>query len=128
VLEGPFLQHGQTAHHLSQAAGLLAAGRLLDDPDTRSAAMRQLDWVMGCNPAAVCMMTGAGVNTPYPHSRFTGLMPGGMLNGFIGREQDEPFLHPGNTLDWETTEYWNMHVAWYILALTILYENAGVCL
>ena len=44
-------------------------------------AYRQLEWIMGANPFGSCMMTGEGMRNPFPHSRFVGLIPGGIMNG-----------------------------------------------
>jgi hypothetical protein len=118
-------QHGLTSNQLGYAVGLMMAERVLRDGVSRNLALRQLEWVMGANPYAACLMTGAGANTPYPFSPFVGLIPGGMQNGFIGNAEDVPFLHPGNTLDWNTTEYWGTHNAHYLWALSLLYEGCG---
>jgi len=42
-------------------------------------AYRQLEWIMGANPFSASLMTGEGLRTPYPHSRFVGPIPGGIL-------------------------------------------------
>ena len=65
-------------------------------------------------------MTGEGVNNPYPHSRFLGLIPGGIMNGFIGTEEDEPFMDMEYTMDWRTTEYWSPHTCFYIWYVTLV--------
>jgi hypothetical protein len=41
-------------------------------------AHRQFEWVMGANPFGACLMTGEGMRNLYPHSRFVGLIPGGI--------------------------------------------------
>ncbi len=85
-----------------------------------SLAYRQLEWVMGANPFAACMMTGEGMRNPFPHSRFVGLIPGGIMNGIAGNPKDEPVLDLQYTLDWRTCEYWSPHVAFYIWANSVL--------
>ena len=55
-------------------------------------AYRQLEWIMGANPFASRMMTGEGMRNPFPHSRFVGLIPGGIMNGIAGNVNDEPVL------------------------------------
>lgn len=119
-------QHGQNSNALSYAVGLLAAERVLRDGAARSLALRQLEWVMGANTHATCFMTGAGANVPFPFSSFAGTIPGGMMNGFIGNAEDTPFLYPGNTLDWNTHEYWGVHAANYVWAGAVMYEGTGV--
>jgi hypothetical protein len=126
AVEKETFEHGQSSHLLSHAAAFMLAERLLKDGVAQDLALRQLEWVMGCNPETACLMTGGGVNTPWPHSRFVGIIPGGMLNGFNGGKDDVPFLHNGNSLHWETTEYWGTHAANYIWTLSLLYEGRNV--
>jgi hypothetical protein len=87
-------------------------------------AYRQLEWILGANPFGASLMTGEGSRNPYPHSRFVGLIPGGIMNGIAGDEQDEPVLDQQNGLSWRTNEYWSPHVAFYIWANTML-ESLG---
>ncbi len=83
-------------------------------------AYRQLEWIMGANPFGACMMTGEGMRNPYPHSRFVGLIPGGIMNGIAGNVDDEPVFDMQYALDWRTCEYWSPHVAFYIWANSVL--------
>ncbi len=105
---------GLTSHLLSYAAGLAMAGNLLKDTELTELGRKQAEWVMGGNPKNSCLMTGEGVNNPYPHSRFMGLINGGIMNGIAGDENDEPFLDLDYTMDWRTTEYWSPHTCFYI--------------
>ncbi len=83
-------------------------------------AYRQLEWVMGANPFGACLMTGEGMRNPYPHSRFVGPIPGGIMNGIAGNAQDEPVLDQDYGFDWRTNEYWSPHVAYYIWSVSTL--------
>jgi len=108
---------GLTSHLLSHAIATLTASRVLGDPTLEVIARRQLEWVMGANTELACLMTAEGVNNPYPHSRFLGLIPGGIMNGFAGLEEDRPFLDMSHGMDWRTTEYWSphtFHYLWYV--------------
>ncbi len=119
-------EHGGTSHLLDQAVGLALTGRALQEPRARQLAYRQLEWVMGANPYASCLMTGGGVNSPFPYSLGVGLIVGGIMNGFIGGEVDEPFLDMSceyNGNDWNTTEYWLPHNAHYLWALALLEQD-----
>ncbi|MBP8081897.1 MAG: hypothetical protein KAZ87_01715, partial [Spirochaetes bacterium] len=69
---------------------------------------------------------GEGVNNPYPHSRFLGLIIGGVMNGIAGEEDDMPFMDMNNTMDWRTTEYWSPHVAYYIWLSSLLNEDCRI--
>ncbi len=84
----------------------------------------QLEWIMGANPFGACLMTGEGMKNPYPHSRFVGLIPGGIMNGIAGNAEDEPVLDQAYMIDWRTCEYWSPHVAFYLWAVSTL-ENAA---
>lgn len=108
---------GLNSHLMSHAIAVQTAGKLLRDPELEVIARRQVEWVMGNNPERACMMTAEGVNNPYPHSRFLALIPGGLMNGFIGMEDDRPFLDMSHGMDWRTTEYWSPHTfnyIWYV--------------
>jgi hypothetical protein len=115
-----FWWQGLNCHYASFAAVLARAAKVLNRPDYRLAAYRQLEWILGANPFGASMMTGQGIRHPYPHSRFVGLLPGGIMNGIAGNVDDEPVLDMEYGFDWRTTEYWSPHVAWYIWAVSAL--------
>jgi hypothetical protein len=111
---------GLTSHLLSHAVGLRMAGVLFKQNNWLNIAQNQVEWVMGRNPQNACLMTGEGINNPYPHSRFLGLIPGGIMNGYVGLEDDEPFLDMNYQMDWRTTEYWSPHTCFYLWYLSLL--------
>lgn len=116
-----------TTSHLEGNALLLARWARLVNANSKpyvSLAYRQLEWVMGANPFAACLMTGEGMRNPYPHSRFVGLIPGGIMNGIAGNAADEPVLDMAYTLNWRTCEYWSPHVAFYIWTNSVLEQIA----
>ena len=53
---------GINANLASAGVGLVRAARLLDDPQLRAVAQRQLDWILGCNPHAASTVVGLGRN------------------------------------------------------------------
>lgn len=114
---------GTTSHLLSHSLILALASRQLGDPALRDLAIRQIEWVVGANPFQASMITGIGVNQPWPHSRFVGLIPGGIMNGIGGDVQDNPILDQENGLAWQTNEYWSPHNAWYLMSLVGLDER-----
>jgi len=94
----------------------------------------QLDWILGKNPFAVCMMYGHGV-TNFPH--YPGLpgyafnnIKGGICNGITAMRADQNDLewapyHQRNITDslwadWRWIEQWLPHNAWYLTALSSL--------
>jgi hypothetical protein len=107
---------GMTSHLECYALLLAMAARAFSKPEYRNLAYRQLEWVMGANPFGACLMTGEGMRNPYPHSRYVGLIPGGIMNGIAGNANDEPVLDTEYGFDWRTTEYWSPHNAWYTWA------------
>jgi hypothetical protein len=111
---------GMTSHLLSYAYLLIRAARALEEDAWRNLAFRQMEWVMGANPFGACLMTGEGMRNPYPHSRYVGLIPGGIMNGIAGNMRDEPVLDTEYGLDWRTVEYWSPHNAYYICAVSAL--------
>ncbi len=111
---------GTTSHLESHALLLAQAGKFFNKPEYRQLAYRQLEWVMGANPFAACLMTGEGMRNPYPHSRYQGLIIGGIMNGIAGNVKDEPVLDMEYGFDWRTTEYWSPHNCYYIWALSVL--------
>jgi hypothetical protein len=117
-----FWWQGANCHLASNALVLARFSRLYEGSGKRyiDLAYRQLEWIMGANPFAACLMTGEGMRNPYPHSRFVGLIPGGIMNGIAGNAADEPVLDLKYTLDWRTCEYWSPHVAFYIWANSVL--------
>jgi hypothetical protein len=120
-----FWWQGTNCHFAQHALLLARYARLSGASDPWLAlAYRQLEWIMGANPFGACMMTGEGMRNPYPHSRFVGLIPGGIMNGIAGNAADEPVLDRSYGIDWRTCEYWSPHVAFYIWAHAVL-ENAG---
>jgi hypothetical protein len=117
-----FWWQGANCHLASNALVLARCSRLYEGNAKQyvDLAYRQLEWIMGANPFAACLMTGEGMRNPYPHSRFVGLIPGGIMNGIAGNAADEPVLDLKYTLDWRTGEYWSPHVAFYIWANSVL--------
>jgi hypothetical protein len=107
---------GMTSHLECYSLLFAMAAAAFSSKRYRDLAYSQLEWIMGSNPFGACLMTGEGMNNPYPHSRFVGLIPGGIMNGIAGNAKDEPILDTSNSFDWRTTEYWSPHNAWYIWA------------
>jgi len=111
---------GTTSHLECYAVLFAEAARAFGNDRYRALALRQLEWIMGANPFGACLMTGEGMRNPYPHSRFVGLIPGGIMNGIAGNTKDAPILDTEYGFDWRTTEYWSPHVAYYLWAVSLL--------
>jgi hypothetical protein len=111
---------GMTSHLENFALLGAMAAAAFGKREYRDLAYRQLEWIMGANPFGACLMTGEGMRNPYPHSRYVGLIPGGIMNGIAGNTKDEPVLDMEYGFDWRTTEYWSPHNAWYLWTHGIL--------
>jgi hypothetical protein len=120
-------EHGGTSHLLNHALAFALVARLLSRADAEQLAWRQIEWVMGANPLGMCLMTGGGVNTPWPYSPQVGLIPGGIVNGFVGGPDDVPVVHTGaDQWQWGSTEYWGPHNGYYLHALAVLLEGRDI--
>ena len=120
---------GSNAALLGHAAVFARASLVFDEPRFREFALRQLEWVYGANPLGVGMVSGRTATTPYPHSRYTGIIPTGILNGITGTRDDTPHLGDAPyDLEWQTKEYWSPQQAQYLMTLCELFEEpaAGV--
>lgn len=115
---------GLNSHVLCYAAFLAKAGEFFEDRKYTDMAYRHLEWVMGANPFASCLMSGEGFRNPYPFSVLTGLIPGGIMNGLSGDSHDEPVLSFDCGSDYRTNEYWSPHNAFYEWTLSLLEKNA----
>ncbi len=114
------LNHGLAAHWTSWAHGLAVVGRVLESEVCRQGARDQLEWLMGCNPLGVCMVTGVGYRNATPYSRFYGPLPGGFCVGPRGTEKDEVWVDTEGRTVWSSGEYWMPPLANALLALSNL--------
>jgi len=111
---------GMTSHLECYALLLAEAAQQFGRKQYRDLAYRQLEWIMGANPFGACLMTAEGMRNPYPHSRYVGLIPGGIMNGIAGNMADAPVLDTEYGFDWRTTEYWSPHNAFYLWTVSAL--------
>jgi hypothetical protein len=108
---------GINANIASAGIGLLRAARILEEPDLRAAAQRQLDWVLGGNPFLASTVEGLGHNHPPPFVNTiefhppTPRLPGAVMNGLGGTADDEPFVGDGI---YHVSEYWTPMVAYTV--------------
>jgi len=115
-----FWWQGVNAHLASHALLLAAAARQLEKPEWRDLAFRQIEWTFGANPFGASLASGIGERNPYPHSRYVGVIPGGIMNGIAGNVDDEPILDTGFSGNWRTNEYWSPHVGYFEWAQAVL--------
>jgi hypothetical protein len=86
-------QHrGNNANVLSFGVGLAAANQILKDPEMRSIALAQLEWVVGKNPFNQSLMYGEGYNFSTQYAAFPGDVTGGLPVGIETKlDSDIPF-------------------------------------
>jgi hypothetical protein len=92
-------------------------------------ASQQVAWILGCNPYAMCFLSGSGENHVRPmRSQFGhGSERGGIANGITGKKEradgsgiDFRQFDDGN--EWRWTEQWIPHAAWFLQAVTAMAE------
>lgn len=114
---------GINSNLASAGIGLLKASQALNDPDLKSYAQRQLDWIIGANPLNSSTLIGTGYNHPehFPGSTFypqTPVIPGAVMNGLGGNHDDQPVIGGGW---WQISEYWTpmvAHTLWLMAELS----------
>lgn len=95
----------------------------------RTYANDQLNWILGLNPYAACMLAGSGLNTPqYDWQGSWQFLPyaGGVCNGITGRHDDgsgiawnRGYAVTGKDDDWRWQEQWLPHASWFLYAACI---------
>jgi len=111
---------GLNAHLGSHALLLAAAASEFNQPGWRDLAIRQFEWIFGNNPFGASLASGIGERNPYPHSRYVGVIPGGIMNGICGNVDDEPILDTTFAGNWRTNEYWSPHLGYFEWAQAVL--------
>ena len=115
-----FWWQGLNAHLGSHALLFATAAADLNQHAYRDLAYQQLEWIFGVNPFGATLASCVGVRNPYPHSRYVGVIPGGIMNGICGNADDRPILDTGFGLSWRTNEYWSPHVGYFEWAQAVL--------
>ena len=123
---GEVMYQGNNSNLAGTGIMLCYAGRIFGSEKYRHLAQRMLDWVLGLNPFDVCMMNGVGYKNPplYIAPEFIPRLPtipGSVMNGIVGDEEDRPDLQPGT---WHSCEIWTPHLAQTIwLASELSHDN-----
>jgi len=104
---------GINANLASAGVGLIKASKVLNDPELKVLAQKQLDWITGVNPFNSSTIVSVGHNQPihFGGSTFlpsTPVLPGAVQNGLGGDTADQPVIGNGN---WQISEYWTPMVA-----------------
>lgn len=154
IKEGFFIPHdnesnywwqGEDARIASLATAAVYAARALDGAvadSVRKYATDQLDWILGKNPYATCMMYGKGLKNPQKYdgqSKYDATLEGGIANGISGKNQDGSgiawtddgvgavgFDALKETWQvWRWDEQWLPHSTWYLMAIVERYDEVS---
>jgi hypothetical protein len=114
---------GVNSNLAASGIGLLKAAEVLNDPELKAYAQKQLDWIIGVNPFNSSTLIGTGYNHPehFPGSTFyprTPVINGAVMNGLGGDHDDQPAIGTGN---WQISEYWTpmvAHTLWLMAELS----------
>lgn len=143
IQEGFFMPHenetgywwqGESARLSSLSSAAILAGRWLGGDRSKEFgttkelaefAQNQVDWTLGRNPYAMCMLYGFGLNNP-PSAESAGTMlNGGISNGITGNENDPSgygisFASGPDENQWRWVEQWIPHSAWLLFNATLM--------
>ncbi len=154
VKDGFFIPHdnesnywwqGEDARIASLAAASMFAARALNESVADSVqkyATDQLDWILGKNPYATCMMYGKGTKNPKKYdgqSDYDATLEGGIANGITGKNQDGSGIAwtddgvaavgfdsmKESWQVWRWDEQWLPHSTWYLMALVERYDEVS---
>ncbi|MEO7214769.1 glycoside hydrolase family 9 protein [Mucilaginibacter sp.] len=150
VKDGFFIPHenetgwwwqGENARLGSLATAAVVGGRLVYPAEGNwgikatlaNYAERQLSWIMGCNPYSMSFIYGFGKNNvPYMASNYGhGSERGGISNGITGKDgcrdgSGIDFKREAKGDEWRWTEQWIPHAAWFLQAVAVMAQPAGV--
>lgn len=100
--------HGTSSVLMAHAHLLARGAAVLDRPQWRTAAERLLHWCLGHNTCNRSLFSGIGYRQPVGYSFRIPQIPEAMVVGFIGREDDSPYLEESTAIEWNTLEYWSI--------------------
>ena len=141
--ESNYWWQGEDARIASLAAASMFAARALNESVADSVqkyATDQLDWILGKNPYATCMMYGKGSKNPQKYdgqSDYDATLEGGIANGITGKNQDGSGIAwtddgvaavgfdsmKESWQVWRWDEQWLPHSTWYLMALVERYDE-----
>ncbi len=140
--ESNYWWQGEDARIASLSAAVAYAANVLKDVSTVTDkyATDQLDWILGKNPYAVCMMAGKGLKNPKIYdgqSSYDATLAGGIANGITGKNTDGSGIawdsdgvasvgfdsYTESWQNWRWIEQWIPHTTWYLMALAARYDE-----
>lgn len=98
--------HGTSGVIMAKAAVLAKAAALLGNDGWRRLAEKQIQWTLGHNTVNRSLYNGIGYRQPVFYGALTTQIPDATTVGFIGREDDSPYIEESFALIWSTLEIW----------------------
>lgn len=146
--ESNYWWQGEDARLASLAAAAMYAAHALDGDVADSVqkyAADQLDWILGKNPYATCMMYGFGKKVPQKYngqSDYDATLKGGIANGITGKNKDGSGIAwtddgvaavgfdamKESWQVWRWDEQWLPHTTWFMNALVARYDENVVAI
>lgn len=140
--ESGYWWQGEDARLASLAAAAVYAANALEslDDGVKKYAADQLDWILGKNPYATCMMYGIGKKNPNVYdgqSDYDATLKGGIANGITGKNNDGSGIAwtddgvaavgfdamKESWQVWRWDEQWLPHTTWFMNALVARYDE-----
>ena len=141
--ESNYWWQGEDARIASLATAAMYAARSLNGEVADSVqkyAADQLDWILGKNPYATCMMYGIGKKNPNIYdgqSNYDATLKGGIANGITGKNNDGSGIAwtddgvaavgfdalKESWQVWRWDEQWLPHTTWFMNALVARYDE-----
>jgi hypothetical protein len=141
--ESNYWWQGEDARLASLATAAMYAAHALDGDVADSVqkyATDQLDWILGKNPYATCMMYGFGKKVPQKYdgqSEYDATLKGGIANGITGKNKDGSGIAwtddgvaavgfdsmKESWQVWRWDEQWIPHTTWFLMALATRYDE-----
>lgn len=100
--------HGTGGVLMSHTHLLARAGFQFSKSAWQRHAERLLQWSLGHNTVNRSLFTGIGYRQPIGYSFRVPQVPEAMMNGFIGRPDDTPYMEESTAIEWNTLEYWSV--------------------
>lgn len=146
--ESNYWWQGEDARLASLATAAMYAAHALDGDVADSVqkyAADQLDWILGKNPYATCMMYGFGKKVPQKYngqSDYDATLKGGIANGITGKNKDGSGIAwtddgvaavgfdamKESWQVWRWDEQWLPHTTWFMNALVARYDENVVAI
>lgn len=112
--------HGTSSVLMHHAHLLARAGLIMAEDTWIKHSEHLLHWLLGHNPAGLCLITDIGFRHPVPANFVNLKIPYAPVAGFIGWFDDSPYIETSNAVEWSTQEIWDVPFYNAIAAVTAI--------